>query len=172
MNEIIINRTLTQEDGKITMGENTKTGRRKILGGKLDERIIPFDIFDENLLLSTIKEQIKNSKANFNNKNHLLFCQLDGNYIDYRCLNNIFKRICREAGIKLELATGCHIHMCRHTCTTRMIEAGMDLLVIASILGHSDERQIRETYGHILSNYKNRQLENSRTYYKKNKLSA
>lgn len=48
---------------------------------------------------------------------------------------------------------GCHIHMCRHTATTRMIEAGMDLLVIANILGHVDDRQIKETYGHILNNF-------------------
>ena len=33
----------------------------------------------------------------------------------------------------------------RHTATTRMIEAGMDLMVIADILGHSDDRQIKET---------------------------
>ena len=62
--------------------------------------------------------------------------------------------------------------MCRHTGATRMLEAGMDLLVIAHILGHSDDRQIKETYGHILNKYKNKQLKNSRTYYKKCRLSA
>ena len=53
-----------------------------------------------------------------------------------------------------------------------MIEAGMDLLVIASILGHVDDRQIKETYGHILARYRNRQLKNSQAYYKKQRLSA
>lgn len=168
----IINRTLSQEDGKIIMGENTKTGRKKISKGQLDERFVPFDIFDEQLLLTTLKNQIRNAKSNFNNKEHLLFCQLDGSYIDYRCLNNIFKRICREAGVKLDLTKGCHVHMCRHTGATRMIEAGMDLLVIASILGHVDDRQIKETYGHILTRYRNRQLKNSRAYYKQQKLLA
>ena len=62
--------------------------------------------------------------------------------------------------------------MCRHTAVTRMIEAGMDLLVIATILGHVDDRQIRETYGHILNSYRNKQLKNSKSYYKKIKLSA
>lgn len=171
-NGFIINRSLTQEDGKIIMGETTKTGKKKIEQGLIDERFVPFDIFDENLLLVTVKEQIKNAKSNFYNKEHLLFCQLDGSYIDYRCINNIFKRICREAGVKLNLTKGCHVHMCRHTAATRMLEAGMDLLVIAHILGHSDDRQIKETYGHILNRYKNKQLKNSRTYYKKYKLSA
>ena len=168
----IINRTLTQENGKILMGEHTKTGQRKVSKGQLDERFVPFDIFDEKLLTDTVKDQIQNSRSNFNNKEHLLFCQKDGSYIDYRCLNNIFKRICREAGVKLELPNGCHVHMCRHTGATRMIEAGMDLLVIASILGHVDDRQIKETYGHILARYRNRQLKNSRAYYKQQRLSA
>ena len=43
----------------------------------------------------------------------------------------------------------------------------MDLRVIADILGHTDDRQIRETYGHILAKYRNKQLRNSRTYSKK-----
>lgn len=171
-NGFIINRTLSQEDGKIIMGETTKTGKKKIEQGLIDERLVPFDLFDESLMLQTVKDQLKVAKSNLNNKEHLLFCQLDGSYIDYRCINNIFKRICREAGVKLDLTQGCHVHMCRHTGATRMLEAGMDLLVIAHILGHSDDRQIRETYGHILNRYKNKQLKNSRSYYKKYNLSA
>lgn len=169
---LVINKTLSCDNGKIIMGETTKTGHKKIEQGLLDERFVPFDIFDAELMISTIKEQIKNAKSNLNNKENLLFCQLDGSYIDHRCLNNIFKRICREAGIKKELSKGCHTHMCRHTAVTRMIEAGMDLLVIASVLGHVNDRQIKETYGHILERYRNRQLKDCRSYYEKQKLKA
>lgn len=168
----IINRTLSSDGGKIIMGKTTKTGRKKVEQGLLDERFVPFDIFDENFMLDIVKKQIKNAQNNPHNKENLLFCQLDGSYIDHRSINNIFKRICREAGVKLELAKGCHTHMCRHTAVTRMIEAGMDLLVIAAILGHVDERQIRETYGHILSRYINKQLKDCRVYAKKVKLCA
>ncbi|MCX4303771.1 MAG: tyrosine-type recombinase/integrase [Clostridia bacterium] len=171
-NGFIINRTLSSDDGKIVMGATTKTGRKKVEQGLLDERFVPFDIFDEELMLKVVKDQIKNAKSNFNNKENLLFCQLDGSYIDHRCINNIFKRICREAGVKLDLTKGCHTHMCRHTAVTRMIEAGMDLLVIAAILGHVDDRQIKETYGHILARYRNRQLKDCRAYSKKVKLCA
>lgn len=171
-NGFIINRTLSSDDGKIVMGTTTKTGRKKVEQGLLDEKFVPFDIFDEELMLRVVKDQIKNAKSNFNNKENLLFCQLDGSYIDHRCINNIFKRICREARVKLDLPKGCHTHMCRHTAVTRMIEAGMDLLVIASILGHVDDRQIRETYGHILARYRNRQLKDCRAYSKKVKLCA
>lgn len=169
-NGFIINRTLSSDDGKIIMGNTTKTGHKKIEQGLLDERFVPFDIFDEELMLAIVKDQLKVAKSNSNNKDNLLFCQLDGSYIDHRCLNNIFKRICREAGVKLELPKGCHTHMCRHTAVTRMIEAGMDLLVIASILGHVDDRQIKETYGHILARYRNKQLKDCRSYYEKQKL--
>ena len=154
------------------MGSTTKTGKSRVKHGLIDERFVPFDIFDEALMLNIIKNQIKNAKNNPNNKENLLFCQKDGTYIDERCINNIFKRICREAGVKLELPKGCHTHMCRHTAVTRMIEAGMDLLVIATILGHADDRQIKETYGHILAKYRNRQLKNCRNYAKKMKLCA
>lgn len=119
----IIRNTLTKENGKIVNGKTTKTGRRKIEQGLVDERFIPFDIFDKNLMLSCVKEQIKHSKTILHNRKKLLFCQLDGSYIDHRSITNIFKRVCRETGIKLELKTGCHIHMCRHTATTRMIES-------------------------------------------------
>lgn len=154
------------------MGSTTKTGKSRVKHGLIDERFVPFDIFDEALMLNIVKNQIKNAKNNPNNKENLLFCQKDGTYIDERCINNIFKRICREAGVKLELPKGCHTHMCRHTAVTRMIEAGMDLLVIAAILGHADDRQIKETYGHILARYRNRQLKNCRNYAKKMKLCA
>jgi site-specific recombinase XerD len=153
------------------MGETTKTGRKKIEQGLVDKRSVPMDLFDEDLLIATLKDQINNAKSNFNNKESLLFCQLDGSYIDHRSINTIFKRICREAGVKSELVEGCQVHMCRHTGTTRMIEAGMDLLVIASILGHKDDTQIKETYGHILNRYRNQQLKDSRSYYKQNNLS-
>lgn len=171
-NGFIINRTLTCDDGKVIMGNTTKTGGKKIEQGLLDEKFVPFDIFDEKLMISIVNNQIENATNNPNNKENLLFCQKDGKYIDHRCINNIFKRICREAGVKLELPKGCHTHMCRHTAATRMIEAGMDLLVIANILGHSDDRQIKETYGHILARYRNRQLKNCRSYAKKMGLSA
>lgn len=171
-NGFIINKTLSSDDGKIVMGKTTKTGRKKIKQGLLDERFVPFDIFDEDLMQRVVKDQIKNAKTNPYNKKGLLFFQLDGSYIDHRCINNMFKRICREAGVKLQLSKGCHTHMCRHSATTRMIEAGMDLLVIAAILGHADDRQIKETYGHILARYRNRQLKDCRAYSKKVKLCA
>lgn len=43
-------------------------------------------------------------------------------------------------------------------------------MVIASWVGHTNTRQIEETYGHILQNFKNWQLENPGKYYEKEDL--
>ena len=43
-------------------------------------------------------------------------------------------------------------------------------MVIASWVGHTNTRQIEETYGHILQNFKNWQLENPGKYYQKEDL--
>lgn len=43
------------------------------------------------------------AKSNPNNKENLLFYRLDGSYINHAQVNQIFKRICREAKIKLQL---------------------------------------------------------------------
>lgn len=60
--------------------------------------------------------------------------------------------------------------MTRHTAITRLIEMGTDLMVIASWVGHTSIRQIEETYGHILQNFVNWQLENPGKYYTKEDL--
>lgn len=170
-NNLIITTTLTKDkNGHIILGNETKTGRYKRLKGKTDIRYIPFALFDVSILTHILKNQINIAKENKYNKNNLLFCQKDGQVISHIGINSIFKRICREAKVKLDLDIGCHFHMTRHTAITRLIEMGTDPMVIASWVGHTSTRQIEETYGHILQNFKNWQLENPGKYYKKEDL--
>lgn len=171
LKQIKIERTLTKDKkGNIIMGTSTKTGKKKRKQNKPDFRIIPFGIFEEEIVISIIKEQIEIAKSNPNNKENLLFCKKDGSYINHSQITDIFKRICREARIKLELPKGCHIHMTRHTFTTRCIESGMDLMTIANLLGHTTTLQIEKTYGHILDRYKKQKLDGLRDYYRENEL--
>lgn len=169
--ELIIERTLSKnKKGKIIMGTSTKTGLLKKRQHKSDVRYLPFQLFDEKEMISILEEQILIAKNNKNNKEHLLFCRNDGSYIDHKQITTIFKKICRNAKIKLDLEKGCHFHMTRHTFTTRCIEAGMDLLMIAKLLGHVDTKQIEKTYGHILAKYRNRNLNKLNSYYIENNI--
>ena len=67
----------------------------------------------------------------------LLQCKKDGTYIIPSQINQIFKRVCREAGVKKSLVTGCNTHMTKHTFVTRAIESGMSLLTISKLVGTS-----------------------------------
>lgn len=161
-----IKRSLTRDkNGKTKIGSTTKTGKKQIKKGREDKKIIPFSAYDTATVCSILDEQIAIAQNNPLNTNNLLFCRQDGNPIVLTETNCIFKRICREAGIKLDLKTGCHFHMLRHTFVTRCIEAGIPLPIIAKLLGHTTTKQIEETYGHILDKFRNNQLENLNNYY-------
>lgn len=168
---IIVDNTLSRDTkGRIIMGTTTKTGNDSERKGIADIRTIPFSTFDSEIMEHLLKIQIKHARDNSNNKENLLFCEKDGSYIRATSITSIFKRICKECLLKPNLVTGCHIHMTRHTGITRLIEFGIDLLVIASISGHSDIREITRTYGHILSDFRKWQLDHPGEYYKKNDL--
>lgn len=47
-------------------------------------------------------------------------------------IKTAFKSACRDAGIK-----GLRLHDLRHSAATRMVEAGVDLVTVSKILGHS-----------------------------------
>jgi len=57
-------------------------------------------------------------------------------------ITKAFKTVCRKAGIK-----NFRIHDLRHTAATKMIEAGVDLVTVSKILGHSSI-QMTMRYAH------------------------
>ncbi len=67
--------------------------------------------------------------------------------------------------MKLDISTGCNEHMCRHTAATRMIEAGINPMTIAQVLGHSSTRELEKTYGHILKKFRDTELTKLNNYY-------
>lgn len=151
---IIVSKTLTQNVNKETIvGFQTKTGRKNKKSGKSNTRYVPFDILTSEIsFLNMLNEQLAIAKANQNNTRHLLFCSKDGNFIPRTSINSIFKRICREVGIKPELTEGCHIHMTKHTAVTEMIEASINIYAISAIVGTS-VNVLQETYAHVLDSF-------------------
>lgn len=64
---------------------------------------------------------------------------------DYNDIKRAFTRACDDAEIEK-----LRIHDLRHTAATRMVSAGIDLVVVANILGHSDIRITASRYAHPL----------------------
>ena len=149
---IKVNKTVTKNlERKAEIGKTTKTGRKTKQRNQKDERIIPFGIlFGEKEVKEIIEEQMQNSI------NNLLFSQKDGKLIEHSSFNNIFKRICRQAGI----TKNCNVHMMKHTAVTRMIENGIDIYVISALVGTTVE-VLRKTYAHILDDFIQKEIKKS-----------
>lgn len=154
---VIVRHTVTRNiNHEKIIGSGTKTSRKKKRKGENDIRYVPFDVlFDSEDVEKIIDEQKENSTGD------LLFCTVDGKIIEHSSINAIFKRLCKEAGIKLELTTGCHIHMTKHTGVTRMKENGMDIYAISKIVGTTVEI-LTKTYTHIFDDFIYKEIEKSK----------
>ena len=162
---INIDNTLTKnKNGKIIVGKSTKTYE--------STRQIPITIILEPIL----KESIKNYLPN---KNNLLFCHSNGSIIAHNTINTQFKKICKNANIKVitikkkkgldeegnnkyvNLKTSTvNTHMLRHTYATRCIEAGIPAPVLQKLLGHKDISITINTYTTIFNKFKEDALNN------------
>ena len=124
---IFVNKTLTQNtDRKTIVGKVTKTKKGK--------RNLHLDKVSKEVVQKAIKEMNPNSR-------NLLFFRKDGKIYYPSQVNSAFKRICKNAGIKVimtkhkkvsktkgvhyvnEKTSEAHTHMLRHTFATRCIEA-------------------------------------------------
>ncbi len=168
---IIVANTLTKnKNGKIIIGKYTKTGKKNKQNGKSRTRYVPFDvIFDEDEFIALLKSQTIIASNNTNNVLNLLFCTKSGSFITHSSFNTIFKRICKEAGIKLELVDGCNTHMTKHSAVTRMLENGMSIYAISAVVGTSVE-VLQRTYAHILDTFIEKEIEKSKVKRQSNNL--
>jgi len=86
-----------------------------------------------SIIFETLKEMPKDSKYLFPNEK-------TGTHI--KDVKNSFKTACEIANIK-----GFRFHDTRHTAATKMIEAGVDIVTVSRILGHSSI-QMTMRYAH------------------------
>lgn len=60
-----------------------------------------------------------------------LFRSQKGNRISVNAIDHMVRQIAREAGVEMSS------HTCRHTALTRLIRAGIDIVIVAEVAGHS-----------------------------------
>lgn len=83
-----------------------------------------------------------------------------GKVYDPRVYEDLFKRCLKAAGLN-----DINFHALRHTFATRALEAGMDIKVLSSILGHAQASTTLNLYGHALPDHKRISMDKMSGYY-------
>lgn len=77
-----------------------------------------------------------------------------GKVFDPKVFEKLFKRTLKAAGLE-----DINFHALRHTFATRALEAGMDVKVLSSILGHAQASTTLNLYAHALPDHKRASME-------------
>lgn len=85
-----------------------------------------------------------------------------GGVYEPRTFEDVFKRTLDEAGLR-----DINFHALRHTFATRALEAGMDIKVLSSLLGHAQASTTLNFYAHALPDHKKDSMEKMVQYYGK-----
>ncbi len=150
-----VRRTLTtDENNAIIMGETTKTESGK--------RVLSVPDY----LYPHIIEQMKFAELQENNEEKLLFKPERQRYTRRTNVNSELKRILKINFNIEDIST----HSLRHTYCTRCIEAGIDPMVVASLLGQSDIDMVYNVYTDIQEKFKTNELAKINKYYLTNNL--
>jgi integrase len=89
-----------------------------------------------------------------------IFCTPTGCLYEPRTYEDLFKRTLKAAGVP-----NINFHALRHTFATRALEAGMDIKVLSSILGHAQASTTLNLYAHALPDHKKTSMEKMSAFY-------
>lgn len=135
-----IHRTLTRQNGKIVIGESTKT--------KTSCRDIPLN---EDIKAALRRQREQQKVLGIEN---LVFTSAYGKYLSAAAVNKEIDRITKKAGI--ERFT---VHGLRDTFATRFIENDGKPEILMRIMGHSDYKITMELYAQVLPERKKAEMQ-------------
>ena len=121
-------------------------------------------MFDElwNGLMDYRERQLEMIEAlgNDYDDQDFIFGTTMGKVYDPRVYEDLFKRCLKSAGLK-----DIKFHALRHTFATRALEAGMDIKVLSSLLGHAQASTTLNLYGHALPDHKRVSMDKMSEFY-------
>lgn len=153
------------EDGNLVAKETGKATTEIVIRSPksiTSQREIPlFDELWDGLMeyRSRQSEMFDAFGIDFNSSTHI-FCMPTGKVYDPRTYEDLFKRTLKAADLP-----GINFHALRHTFATRALEAGMDIKVLSSILGHAQASTTLNLYAHALPDHKRDSMEKMRSFY-------
>ncbi len=153
------------DEGKLVeRGEGVKTTEIVVRSPKSFSAQREIPLFPElwNGLMEYRRKQLKIKEAfgaMYHNDGYI-FSMLDGKLYDPRSFEDLFKRKIHMAKIP-----DANFHALRHTFATRALEAGMDVKVLSSILGHAHASTTLNLYGHALPDHKRISMDKMGEFY-------
>lgn len=148
--KIRVHRTLTtDENNAIIMGDKTKTDSGK--------RVLTLPDY----LYPHIIEQMNFAQNQENNNEKLLFKPNNARYTRRTNVNSELQRILEKNFSIKNIST----HSLRHTYCTRCIEAGLEPIVVANLLGQSDVEMVYNVYTDVQEKFKTEELNKINQYY-------
>ena len=153
------------EDGNLAVKEPGKATTEIVIRSPksiTSQREIPlFDELWDGLMeyRSRQSEMFDAFGIDFNSNTHI-FSMPTGKVYDPRTYEDLFKRTLKAAELP-----GINFHALRHTFATRALEAGMDIKVLSSILGHAQASTTLNLYAHALPDHKRDSMEKMRSFY-------
>lgn len=105
---------------------------------------------------TALKKRIDKDYYNYN----LVFPREDGYFTDAGTFLDVFTRMQK----KLEISPR-NVHAIRHTFATRMLERGVQPIVVSRLLGHASIKITHDIYGHVIQDFAEQELEKMEEIY-------